>query len=145
MTISDEKNLDNPLILVVDDEPDIRKLIQFSLNRIGFKNILTANNGKEAVDKATKHMPDLILLDILMPVMDGFTACSYLKNNDQLKHIPIIIVSALSDMKNKAMAYKCGANDYLAKPLDIITLAARTKAILETQKLREQVRRLSDL
>jgi diguanylate cyclase (GGDEF)-like protein len=144
MTEQPEQKTHDPLILIVDDEPDIRKLIQFNLKRLGYSRLITAGNGKDALDKASRQVPDLVLLDIMMPGIDGFKVCESMKNNAKLKHIPIIIVSALSDIKNKANAYKCGADDYLAKPLDIITLAARTRSILETKRLREQVRELTD-
>ncbi len=139
----DEYKSKEAIILVVDDDKDIQNFIKFKLQKIGY-NVFTAPNGYEAIEKVKKIRPDLILLDILMPVMDGFKTCEYLKSNDKFKHIPIVFVSALSDIKNKAVAYNYGADDYLTKPIDIITMAARVKSILETQKLRNKIRRQTD-
>jgi len=140
---SDNQKRDKSYILVVDDEKDIQNFIRFKLQKIGY-NVFIAQNGQEAIEKVKKIRPDLILLDILMPVMDGFKTCEYIKNHKEFKHIPIIFVSALGDIRDKALAYGYGADDYLTKPIDIITMAARVKSILETQKLRDKIRRQTD-
>jgi two-component system cell cycle response regulator len=120
-------------------------LIKSSLNKIGYRNIITADDGKETIEKVKKHMPDLILLDLQIPEMDGFKTCEYIKKIDRFADTPVIVISDLVDIKNKIMAYECGADDFLAKPLDVITLCARTKATLQTSRLKEQVERLTSL
>ncbi|MFC1732325.1 response regulator, partial [candidate division KSB1 bacterium] len=103
-----------------------------------------ANNGYEAIEKVKKFRPDLILMDIMMPVMDGLKATEKLKSHKEYKNIPIIIISAIGDIKGKAAAYKYGANDYLTKPVDIITMAARVRSILEANRLRTQIEKMKD-
>lgn len=131
------------IILVVDDEKDIQNFFRFKLQKIGYE-VVVAQNGLEAIEKVKKFRPDLILMDIMMPVMDGLKATENLKKHKEFKNIPIIIVSAITDVKGKAAAYTFGADDYLTKPIDIITMAARVKSILETQKLRTQLDRIAD-
>lgn len=131
------------LILVVDDEKDIQNFFRFKLQKIGY-DVIVAQNGHEAIEKVKTFRPDLILMDIMMPVMDGLKATEYLKKHKEFKNIPIIIVSAITDVKGKTAAYTFGADDYLTKPIDIITMVARVKSILETQKLRTQLDRLAD-
>ncbi|MFC1513683.1 response regulator [candidate division KSB1 bacterium] len=139
----DNSERTHAIILVVDDERDIQNFFRFKLQKIGY-DVVIANNGFEAIEKVKKFRPDLITMDIMMPVMDGLKATEHLKNHKDYKDIPIIIVSAVGDVKGKAAAYSFGANDYLTKPVDIITMAARIRSILETQKLRKQIERLSD-
>jgi len=130
-------------ILVVDDERDIQNFFRFKLQKIGY-DVVVAQNGYEAIEKVKKFRPDLILMDIMMPVMDGLKATEHLKKHKDYNSIPIIIVSAIGDIKGKAAAYKYGANDYLTKPVDIITMAARVKSILETERLRNKLEKLAD-
>ncbi len=143
MVENDKNKMSDELILIADDEPNVRSLIRSSLNKIGYRNIITANDGKETVEKVRKHLPDLILIDLQLPNMDGFKTCEYIKKVDQFTDIPIIVISDLADIKNKAQAYECGADDFLAKPLDIITLCARTKATLEIRRLNERLEQLT--
>ena len=131
------------LILVVDDDRDIRNLIKFKLSRLGF-NVIEAPNGFEAIEKAKKFRPDLITLDIKMPVMDGVQACQHLKEHKELKKIPVIIISVIKDLKSKAFAYTLGADDYLTKPIDIITLIARVRSILRLKDLQEKIAKVED-
>ena len=130
-------------ILIVDDERDIQTFIKFKLQKIGY-HIVTANNGYEAIEKLKTFHPDLVLLDIRMPIMDGFKTCDFIKNHKDYKDIPVIIVSVLADIKDKATAYKMGADDYMTKPIDIITLAARVRSMLEVRRLREKFIRERD-
>jgi len=145
MDDNEKDNLSGILILIADDDPKVRNLIKSSLNRIGYRNIITADDGKETIEKVKKHIPDLILLDLQIPEMDGFKTCEYIKKIDRFADTPVIVISDLVDLKNKIMAYECGADDFLAKPLDVITLCARTKATLQTSRLKEQVERLTSL
>ncbi|MFC1724080.1 response regulator [candidate division KSB1 bacterium] len=140
-----KNNLDQKLrlILVVDDDRDIRTFLKIKLSKIGY-NIIEAPNGHEAIEKAKKFRPDLITLDLRMPIMDGAKACHYLKEHKDLKYIPIIIVSAIKDLKSKAAAFSLGADDYITKPIDLITLVARIRSILRTKDLQDQVLKSED-
>ena len=129
-----EKEITKAAILVVDDDFDIRKLLKFKLEKIGYE-VFLANNGMEAVEKARRYIPDLILLDMMMPVMNGLKACDNLKNHKDTKDIPIIFVTAVGDKKGIIAAYQLGADDYLIKPFDIIIMSARIKSIIETKRL----------
>ncbi|MCF6341004.1 MAG: response regulator [Sulfurimonas sp.] len=113
-------------ILLCDDELMNRKVASKILNKEGF-NILEAKNGQEAIDILKERKVDLILMDLMMPVMDGFEAISIIKNDDNLCTIPLIIISALSDKKAIHMGLRLGANEYLTKPYDIIEFSLRVK------------------
>jgi len=105
-------------VLVVDDDQNIRLLLNFNLSASGHK-VITANNGKEGIDLALREKPDLILLDIMMPVMDGYQACQILKEKSITKDIPVFILSAKSQMMDLDEAFNAGADDYITKPFDI--------------------------
>jgi diguanylate cyclase (GGDEF)-like protein len=144
MSDSSSENTHDVTIMVVDDQPDIRKLIEFHLKKIGYTQIIAAENGRQALDATARNIPDLVLMDIMMPVMDGLKTCAAFKKDPRLAEVPIIIVSALDDIRNKAAAYGVGADDFLAKPLDTITLAARCRAVIQTRKLKDQIRHMTD-
>jgi putative two-component system response regulator len=117
-------------ILIVDDEEaNIKLLIQW-LSPLGYE-IELALNGKEAVQMAKTGRPDLILLDITMPVMDGYAACGILKADPETKNIPIIMLTALHDRESKIKALSVSANDFLSKPIDRIELTIRVKNLLK--------------
>ncbi|WP_420266313.1 hybrid sensor histidine kinase/response regulator [Candidatus Magnetominusculus dajiuhuensis] len=102
-------------VLAVDDQPINVKLLSVQLQSAGFV-VLMAYGGQEALDMAVKHMPDLILLDIMMPDMDGYEVCRRLKANALTAGIPVIFISALTDVAEKVNAFKCGGVDYICKP-----------------------------
>src|SRR3990172_5183620 len=101
-------------VLVVDDEEINRKMLTIVLDKYGYASD-TATNGLEALERTRECPPDLILLDIMMPVMDGFEACRRLKDDPATKHIPVVIVTALADRDAKIKGLDAGANDFLAK------------------------------
>jgi CheY-like chemotaxis protein len=101
-------------ILVVDDEPDILKVVLFRLNKLGYE-VLTATNGIEALDSARENIPDLILLDLMIPVLDGVEVAKRLKSEEETKYIPIIVLTA-STHKVAEKAKECQAEDYITKP-----------------------------
>ncbi len=143
MSDSGAENLKDVLIMVVDDQPDIRKLIEFFLKKTGYSRITVAENGRQALDAAARQLPDIVLMDIMMPVMDGLAACAAFKKDPRLAGVPVILVSALDDISDKAAAYGAGADDFLAKPLDMIALAARCRAVLRTGNLKARNRLIS--
>ena len=113
-------------ILVVDDEKLLVKGIRFNLQNDGY-DVITGSNGVEAVDLAKTQHPDLIILDIMMPEMDGLTACAMIRD---FSNVPIILLTAKSDDMDKLIGFDQGADDYLTKPFNILELKARVRALL---------------
>ncbi len=113
-------------ILVVDDEALLVKGIRFNLKSDGYE-VITGSNGQEAVDLAKVEQPDLIVLDVMMPVMDGLTACARIR---EFSDVPIILLTAKTDDMDKLMGFDHGADDYLTKPFNILELKARIRALL---------------
>ena len=134
-------NNSKPKILIVDDEPFNVDYLEQELEDLDY-NIITASNGREALDKVTNEPPDLILLDIMMPIMDGFAVLGELKTDPLLRHIPVIIISAMNDLESVVKGIKQGAEDYLPKPFEPTLLHARIAASLEKKLLRDQQRKL---
>src|ERR1039457_2247201 len=116
-------------ILIVDDEDANLRLLISCLVPLGY-DIGTAGNGKEAVQKAGDFRPDLIILDIMMPVMDGYEACRLIKADQETKNIPIIMVTALHDRESRLKGLAVSANDSLSKPTDPPELTIRVKNLL---------------
>ena len=129
--------MDTKKILVVDDQPGNVFLLQDRLNREGFE-VITAYDGTSGIKVAREQNPDLILLDVMMPGIDGFEVCREISSNDFTNHIPIILVTALNSSEDTQKGFDCGAFDYIKKPFNKIELLARVKAAVrftETQKL----------
>jgi two-component system, OmpR family, alkaline phosphatase synthesis response regulator PhoP len=124
-------NIDNinPKILIIDDEPNVVELVALSLISAKY-NIIKAYSGYEGLEKANSLKPDLIILDIMMPGLDGFKVCEQLKQNLLTKHIPIIILSAKDQINDKLIGIKIGADDYITKPFDPMELEARVNALI---------------
>jgi len=119
-------------ILIVDDEQDILELIRHTLNKDGFE-VHVAVNGQQAIEKAKKLLPDLILMDVMMPVMDGMEACRLIKDDATIKDIPIVFLTARSEEFAELAGFEAGADDYIAKPIRSRVLLSRIKAILRRQ------------
>lgn len=113
-------------ILVVDDEELLVKGIRFNLQNEGY-DVITGSNGIEAVQKAQENRPDLIILDVMMPEMDGMTACARIR---EFSNVPIILLTAKTDDMDKLMGFEHGADDYVTKPFNILELKARVRALL---------------
>ncbi|MFO7171719.1 MAG: response regulator transcription factor [Bacillota bacterium] len=113
-------------ILVVDDEPAIVELVAYNLRREGF-DVLTAATGPEALEKATAEKPDLVVLDLMLPGMDGFAVCRELRKRSE---VPVLILSARGDEVDRVVGFELGADDYVVKPFSPRELIARVKAIL---------------
>tara|TARA_B100000900_G_C20552760_1_gene705461 strand:+ start:396 stop:1073 length:678 start_codon:yes stop_codon:yes gene_type:complete len=124
-------------ILVVDDERDILDLIEYNLKIEGF-NVLKAQNGQEGINKAKEGRPDLILLDIMMPKMDGLEAVEIMRGDKDLKKTPIIFLTAKSDERTEIECLNKGGDDYITKPISTIKLVSRIKAILRRLDSSEQ-------
>ena len=126
--------LSTKTILIVDDKANNLQLIFQYLKNADYKTLI-AQNGKKAIDIAKKKHPDLILLDVMMPEMDGFEICHYLKADPSTKDIPIIFMTALADTKDKVQGFELGAVDYLSKPVEKRELLARMKTHLSLHDL----------
>jgi len=126
------QDITKPKILIVDDEPFNIELLEGYLSKD--YDILKAYNGNEALLKVRTTPPDLIILDIMMPVMDGYEVCSRIKGDEKTISIPIVIVTALNEKEAKKKAINAGADDFLNKPIDIIELTARVKSLLKTKQ-----------
>ncbi|MCG3116182.1 MAG: response regulator [Candidatus Manganitrophus sp. SA1] len=117
-------------VLIVDDEEFVRQLIQIKLKFCGIETV-EAGNGVEAIEKAVSERPDLILLDVMMPKMNGFEACQRLKANQETAHIPIVMLTARGDPSAKERGENAGALEYLTKPFSPQKLAERVQEILK--------------
>lgn len=127
-------------LLVVDDIEDNRYTLTRRLSREGYTNLTTAANGREALDLLQGKPIDLVLLDIMMPDMSGYEVLERLKADPNLRHIPIIMISAVDEIESVIRCVELGAEDYLSKPFNPTLLRARVGASLERKHLHDQVR-----
>ena len=136
-----------PLILVVDDVPDNVEILQLRLESQGYE-VIAAGDGEEALAAVRSKLPDLVLLDIQMPKLDGIEVVKQLKADAALPFIPVILVTARADVKDVVAGLEAGGDDYLTKPVDQASLLARVRAMLRIKSLhdtvQEQARRLED-
>ena len=122
--------LDSKNILVVEDDLDIRELISFNLANEGHQ-VFEANDGEVGIDKARSNNPDLILLDLMLPGIQGLDVCRIIKSDQETKEIPIIMVTALGQEEDIVKGLEAGADDYITKPFSIKVLIARVNAVLK--------------
>jgi DNA-binding response OmpR family regulator len=118
-------------ILVVDDSVFERRLISIALKKAGFTRMMTADDGADAVQKTYDFHPDLVLLDLNMPNLDGFGYCEMVRKDTALLNMPIIVQTALEDRQSRLHALSCGADDFLTKPLDMAELTLRISVHVE--------------
>jgi two-component system, OmpR family, alkaline phosphatase synthesis response regulator PhoP len=123
----------NKTILVVDDEADILQLIQYNLEKEGYKTLTTAS-GEEALREAHRHLPNLIILDLMLPGLDGIEVCKQLRSTEDTKYIPILMVTAKSEESDIITGLEVGADDYITKPFSPKVLIARVRAILRRSR-----------
>lgn len=126
-----------PKIIIVDDEPDIVELIEYTLKKEGYQ-VATASNGKEAIDEARSFLPELIILDIMMPKMDGIEACRILRGMPQFKNTFMVFLTARSEEYAEIAGFNVGADDYIAKPIKPRALLSRINAILRRNSQSEE-------
>lgn len=124
-------------ILLVDDEPDILEIIGYNLSQEGYQ-IVTAKNGREAIAKAKKELPQLIIMDVMMPEMDGMEACENIRKIPELSHTIITFLTARSEDYSQVAGFDAGADDYIAKPIKPKLLVSKVKALLRRLKETEQ-------
>jgi class 3 adenylate cyclase len=125
-------------LLVVDDNEDNRYALTQRLAREGYDNIATATNGREALNCLAAHAVDLVLLDIMMPELDGYRVLECMRADPALRHVPVIMISAVSEMESVVRCIELGAEDYLLKPFNRVLLRARIGACLERKRLHDR-------
>ncbi len=130
------------VVLIVDDNPNNLKMLIDYLKESGFK-LVVAQNGQEALNRVKHVLPDIILLDIMMPILDGYETCKLLKADEKYKDIPIIYMTALSDTRNKIKAFETGAVDYITKPFHQEEILARVKTHITLQKQKKELSELN--
>lgn len=132
------RDSENPKILVVDDHPSSRMTAVALLSVEGY-DVLEAENGMAALDCVIDLNPDLILLDVMMPGMDGYEVCRRLKQDEQTRLIPIVFVTALNDRRARLKGIEAGGDDFLSKPFDQLELSARVKSLIRQKRLNEDL------
>lgn len=120
---------DNQTILLVDDEPDILEFVSYNLSKEGY-NVFTSSNGKDAIDIAIKEKPDLIILDVMMPDLDGIETCRVIRETPELKSTLIAFLTARNEDYSQIAGFDAGADDYINKPIKPRVLVSRIKALL---------------
>ncbi len=135
-------------ILLVDDEPDILEIVSYNLKNEGYQ-VYTAENGEEAIKKAKKKKPDLIILDVMMPVMDGIEACEKMRRISDLEHTVITFLTARGEDYSMIAGFDAGADDYITKPVKPRVLVSKVKALLRrkdnTTPTTSNITKLGDL
>jgi len=125
-------------ILIVEDEKDIAKMLEYNLKKEGFRTI-SASDGEDALDLAAREHPDLILLDLMLPGIDGLEVCRTLKKENKTAAVPIIMLTAKAQEADKIVGLELGADDYVTKPFSPRELIARIKAVLRRGKEKEKL------
>jgi len=131
-------------ILVVDDRPQNVELLKAHLTNAGYV-VETATGGQEALDKVAAQLPDLVLLDIVMPDVDGFQVCEKLKSSNDTNFVPVVVITALKESGDKIRALEVGADDFLSKPFDPYELLARVKSLLRIKALHDELEQYNQL
>lgn len=129
---------DRPRVLVVDDHPSSRMTAVALLSVEGY-DVLEADSGPAALEMVHSSNPDLILLDVMMPGMDGFDVCRYLKQDEQTRLTPVVFVTALDDRRSRLRGIEAGGDDFLTKPFDQLELSARVKSLIRQKRLNEDL------
>jgi DNA-binding response OmpR family regulator len=119
-----------PRILLVDDEPDLVQLIAFRLQAAGY-SVQTAYDGQQALEEVKKLPPDLVILDLMLPKVDGYKVCRLLKFDERTRHIPILIFTARARPEDMTLATECGADAYLTKPFEAGALLSKLEELLQ--------------
>ncbi|MFV0484179.1 MAG: response regulator transcription factor [Bacteroidales bacterium] len=126
---------EQPVIIVCDDEQDILEFISYNLRKEGYV-VYTCNNGRESIELAKKHNPDLVILDIMMPEMDGVEACEEIRRIPELKDVIITFLTARSEDYSQVAGFEAGADDYISKPIKPKVFVSRIAALLKRSRRR---------
>lgn len=129
-----------PVVLVVDDSPTVRKIVQLTLNRERI-HVVTAGDGLTALAAVSDTLPDLILLDIMLPHMDGYNICHLVRNNPEYRDLPIIMLSGKDGIFDRMRGKLAGSTEYMTKPFDSLELVQTVRRHLETPAARERAAR----
>lgn len=121
-------------VLVVDDEPDLIRILEFGLRAAGYQ-VEIAADGQEGLKKAREIRPDIILLDLMLPKLDGYKVCRLLKFDERYRHIPIIILSARTQEGDQALAKEMGANRFITKPYEFSEILSHIEALLKASSV----------
>lgn len=132
-----------PTVLIVDDNPNNVKIVALILRSFSYK-IAIATNGEQAIEMVDKIKPDIILLDVMMPKIDGFETCRIIKEKEEFKDIPVIFITALNDSDSLVKGFKAGGVDYISKPFNKDELISRVKTHLELKQTRDELKKTSD-
>jgi two-component system alkaline phosphatase synthesis response regulator PhoP len=137
---------ENTKILIVDDEPDILEILSYNLSQVGYQ-VFTASNGLKAIEKAKKEKPHLIILDVMMPEMDGIEACEQMRKMDVLNETIITFLTARSEDYSQIAGFDAGADDYITKPIKPKVLLSKVKALLRRfkEKNKKEIYTVGDL
>lgn len=119
-------------ILIIDDELDLIETIRFPLELEGYQ-VLVAHNGEDGLNLARKENPDLILLDLMLPKLDGYKVCRFLKFDERYKHIPILMLTARSQEKDRLLGKETGADEYITKPFDLEDLIHKVQKYISKE------------
>jgi DNA-binding response OmpR family regulator len=133
---------DSPLVLVVDDDRALRALLCFAMEEEGYQ-VVEANNGENCLAEFMRLQPDLVLLDAVMPVMDGFTCCSQLRTLPIAEHTPVLMITVLDDRESVDRAFSVGATDYVTKPIHWPVLRQRVTRLLDVSRSHQQVKKIA--
>lgn len=117
-----------PKVLIVEDDTGARRMLEFTLQQEGFE-VITAANGREGLEKAQNEQPDVVVMDIMMPVMGGLEACLRLKEVPTTSHIPVLIMTGKTTESDRTYSMMAGADDYVAKPADLHDVAERVRML----------------
>lgn len=134
---------DSPLVLVVDDDRSLRALLCFAMEEEGYQ-VVEANNGENCLAEFMRLQPDLVLLDAVMPVMDGFTCCSQLRTLPIAEHTPVLMITVLDDRESVDRAFTVGATDYVTKPIHWPVLRQRVTRLLDVSRSHRQVKKITE-
>jgi two-component system alkaline phosphatase synthesis response regulator PhoP len=132
------------VILLVDDEPDILEFLGYNLRKEGY-TVHTAENGKQAIEKASRLLPHLIILDVMMPEMDGMETCSEIKKNPNLQNTLVIFLTARGEDYSQIAGFEAGADDYITKPIKPKIILSRVKALLRRYKEKDTNKEIVEL
>jgi twitching motility two-component system response regulator PilG len=131
--------MNDPVVLVVDDSPTVRKIVQLTLQRENMR-VITASDGLSALAAVADEDPDLILLDVMLPRMDGYNICRIIRDKMEFRHIPIIMLSGKDGLFDKVRGRLAGSSEYLTKPFDSVELVQSVKKHLASAPARERTR-----
>ncbi|MFY9223657.1 MAG: response regulator [Blastocatellia bacterium] len=130
-------------ILVVDDDQDAREYLVMCFEQMNYQTI-QATNGQEALSLTKTEQPDVIVLDVVMPDLDGYQVCYQLKENKETSHIPIILITVLRKLEDEIRGFEAGAHDYISKPYNRAELAARITAAMKVKNLQDKLRQRNE-